>query len=196
MLMAKNHRLAALAALQMGADPEAAGLNAEELETARLEAEQEAARLEAEQEAARLAAEQEAASGGPAQDSEQAETAPGSLKAELLEALKENAKLEAQVENLEAKLSEGDANTASARAVITTCIERLSIALGATIVGLEELSLQKLCAQFNKLDAQFTKTFPVGGRSKPAIGQAETSSTVSDSEFSRRTQAARKITKR
>lgn len=82
--------------------------------------------------------------------------------AQLLDLTKANAKLEVKVEQLESDLANEKAASESARTVIRTATERLGLSLGATVVGLDTLSLSALCTQFNTLNTQFEARFKVG----------------------------------
>lgn len=200
-MSSKTNRAAIVARMQMGVKPTDAGADEEELkaaEAAAAEAAEKEAKEKAEPEAAekeaKLKAEAEAGEPEGAGDGTGKADLSAELRADLKASLKENAKLEQQVESLQAQLEQASKDTAAAKTIITTCIERLAIGMNSTVVGLDQLSLSGLCTQFQKLDAQFTKTFPVGGVSRPV--EAEAQRTVSDAEFSRRTAAARKTTKR
>ena len=186
-------QVAALMALGVPA-AQAGGLSAEE--AAALEAEQ-AAKAKAEQEAsdkakaeaeeaekARLAAEAEAAANA---------AKPNPLAAELTAALKQVATLEAQVAQANAKIAELEAAGASARNVVLNSLQRLSLAMNATLIGAEEANLNTLCQQFFKLEAEFAKKFPVGAQSR-AVEKEEVSDNLVSAELGRRVKIARKTT--
>jgi hypothetical protein len=115
--------------------------------------------------------------------------------AQLLNLTRDNAKLEVKVESLEAELTALKESGKTACGVIRTAVERLGIALGSTVIGLEDSSLGTLCAQFAKLDAEFNKKFPVGGTARPLTTPDATTQIVGN-ELALRAAAARHTTKR
>lgn len=80
----------------------------------------------------------------------------------LLSLTKQVARLELQLEQAQAELSTSVEASASAKKVIQTATERLAIAMGSTVVGLESLSLAGLCTQFNSLNTKFEERFSSG----------------------------------
>lgn len=117
------------------------------------------------------------------------------VSAQLLDLTRQNAKLELKVESLQAEVDVMKNASTAACGVIRTAVERLGIALGSTVIGLEDASLSTLCAQFTKLDAEFGKKFPVGGVTRP-LASSETAVKPLGNELSHRVTAARKTTKR
>lgn len=176
----KVNRAAVMARMALGVDPEDAGLDEEVAAQVVKETPQLEEQSEAEASSLTLKVNVEDESGH---------------LTELKDLTKQNARLEVQVENLEASLETLKAGSAQASTVIKTCVERLGTALGTTVVGLEELSLNALCAQFTKLDAEFTTKFPVGGKSRP-LEKQEMANSLPSVDMAHRTAAARKTTKR
>lgn len=153
-------------------DEERVALEAQE-ETARLEAEtQEAARLEAEeQEAARLEAETAAAQGGQNALVEH-------LRTELKAANTELVTLRAQGITDKASLQNYATVVPGLTESVRKSAQRLAVACGGTVPGLDSLEGVALVAMFNSLDEQVQKKYPVGGKSKVAADPVPTKESI------------------
>lgn len=120
---------------------------------------------------------------------------PGLNLSQFMELTRQNAKLELQVDGLKEQIEALQGSSEVACSVVRTAVERLGLALGSTVIGLEDASLASLCSQFTKLNDEFVKKFPVGGVARPLANNPETTPLVGN-ELTHRVSAARKTTKR
>lgn len=87
---------------------------------------------------------------------------------ELRSANAELATAKAEVAKLQGEVAELNDSTVSAKNVVLKSIQGLSVALKASTVGLDSMSLSALCTHYNQLRTEFETKFPIGGIASPA----------------------------
>lgn len=106
-------------------------------------------------------------------------------RAELTTLRTENTRLTTELTNVNTLMG-------SMTPVLRTMTQRLAIACGTTVAGLDSLQGQPLVDMFNTLHSDFEKKYPVGGKSRTS---ADVTPTTAAPETSARQSAAVKATK-
>lgn len=100
------------------------------------------------------------------------------LKAELAEARSQITALSAANGALQTEADALNAAQPGLTSIVKKSIEVMAIALGTTVVGLDTMSTEAVCAYHAQLSAKLVERFPVGGKAKVSATPAEPSAEV------------------